>query len=208
MIMQHGAKAIIGMDFPFGVAAGLKLGGTWEEVVRKIRNYPTALAFKDDCFTWGGDRELRRVTDREANTPFSPTNLRLYRQTYHGISDLIFPLLGGADACFVPLQVPIVGKPCVVEICPASTLKRENCIFQHFKNGSPAAAANRKTLLDVVIDRSKFRIANPKVIEALVVNNCGGDALDSIIAAWAVHNNLEMIVSGNLVSSLEGYIYC
>ena len=86
--------------------------------------YP--LTFKTKCNDAAGNNELKRKTDEETSTPFSPYNLRMFRQTYFGIKDILAPLVIDKIACVLPMQQPEQYKPWIIEICPASTLKNLN----------------------------------------------------------------------------------
>lgn len=66
----------------------------WEDFVRSFaERCSDPQHFKEACRAADGGRELKRVTDKESHTPFSPYNLWLYRQTYFGIRDLLRPLV-------------------------------------------------------------------------------------------------------------------
>jgi hypothetical protein len=113
-----------GFDFPFGLPAALVREKTWEEFVLGFAGrYKSPEAFQEACLQAGGGREFKRQADTEAHTPFSPYNLRLFKQTYCGISRVLFPLVRDESACVLPFQKPVAGKPWILEVCPASTLK-------------------------------------------------------------------------------------
>jgi len=69
-----------GLDFPFGLPRALVKEASWEEFVRAFPDrYSTPEEFRDVCQRASCGVELRRATDRESRTPFSPYNLRVYR---------------------------------------------------------------------------------------------------------------------------------
>jgi len=82
--------------------------------------------FKKRCFTDAGGQELKRHADNAAHTPFSPYNLRIYKQTCYGISGILAPLVKADRACILSFHAPADEKPVILEICPASTLKAHN----------------------------------------------------------------------------------
>lgn len=124
-IAKHDSRAIFGLDFPFGLPAPVVDEADWGAFVRSFETtFTDCDSFRMRCLQKASGRELKRRTHLETQTPFSVYNLRLYRQTYFGIRDVIAPLLRAGAAWFPPMGHRLPGKPCVVEICPASTLKR------------------------------------------------------------------------------------
>ena len=117
--------AVVGFDFPFGLPSALLNGGTWTEFVASFPSrFPTPELFRSRCWKRAGDRELKRVTDEVAVTPYAVYNLRLYKQTYFGIARVLAPLCGSGRAVAPPMQRRRSGVPWLLEVCPASTLKR------------------------------------------------------------------------------------
>jgi len=97
----------------------------WRAFVERFpQRFATPEALRDWCFRAAGDAELRRRTDRTAAAPMAPTNLRLYRQTYFGIRDVVRPLLRSEAVAFPPMAPRPGGGPRVFEVCPACTLTR------------------------------------------------------------------------------------
>ena len=101
----------VGCDFPFSLPREIVTEPTWKSFVHEFAaRHPDAESFKRWSLERAGGRELRRLTDREARTPFSPYNLRLYRQTYFGIRDLLAPLIATGRVNVLPMQPPLPGK--------------------------------------------------------------------------------------------------
>ena len=98
-------EAIFGMDFPFGLPASLVEGKSWKDFVLSFRKkFPDPKRFKEECFSLAHNAELKRTTDAEKRTPYCCYNLRLYKQTYYGIKEIIEPLVLESQACFLPMQ--------------------------------------------------------------------------------------------------------
>jgi hypothetical protein len=118
---EHG---VFGLDFPFGLPCQLLEESRWEDwVLSFAERYTSPEFFREKCRTDAGGKELKRVTDETSHTPFSPYNLRLYRQTYFWYPRCI-GLAQAEAACIVPMQPATPGRPWLMEICPASTLKQ------------------------------------------------------------------------------------
>ncbi len=156
----------------------------------------------------GNRCELRRVTDREQKTPFSPYDLRLFKQTYYGIGHIIEPLLREELARFPPMEEASPGKPWVIEICPAATLKKENLYFA-YKGKDSEHCKNRMRILKRIEQIGNFKI--PGSLQTKILNESNGDALDSVIAVFAANRAARHLthdsVTKNPIYRLEGYVY-
>lgn len=198
-----------GFDFPFGLPRALVKEKSWKDFVLAFaRRYATPEKFRAACYGAAGGFELRRVTDLESRTPFSPYNLRLYRQTYFGIRDLLGPLVRDRLTCVLPMQKRLPGRPWLLEICPASVLKRKR-LYQPYKGNGQARRAARARILRG-IEEGGLSIPAP-ALRSLIVKDRDGDALDSVIAAFAtfrtVSDPASLAARGNDAYALEGYVY-
>jgi hypothetical protein len=145
--------------------------------------------------------ERKRATDRAAGSPFAPTNLRMFRQTYLGMiclatlpeSTNIAPWASG-------------GPPTIVEVLPARLARRLDG-SGGYKGRSLDASRNRQVLA-TAIERT---VTISPADRASLIADTEGDALDAVLAGIAA---LEALDSGFAVppkhreSSLkEGWIY-
>lgn len=142
-------RAAFGLDFPFGLPRPLLEGAeSWEAFVLSFPgNYPGADAFRQRCRARHPPGELKRETDRETKTPFAPYNLRLYRQTYYGIRQVLYPLVRDGAACVLPMHARCPGRAWVLEICPASTLKWAGLPAQQYKARTVEGRRTREAIL-------------------------------------------------------------
>ncbi len=138
------SASALGLDFPFGLPQALvKHKKSWEDFVLSFPgDYFAPEEFRRLCREAAGGHELKRLTDQETQTPFSAYNLRLYRQTYYGIRDVLHPLVRDQLACVLPMQSALPGKPWILEICPASTLKRKG-LYSSYKGSYYSARPDR-----------------------------------------------------------------
>ena len=174
--------ALAGLDFPFSLPRELIADPSWNVFVLEFaKQHSTPESFRDDCTRRAGGRELKRRTDVEARVPFSAYNLRLYRQTYWGIRDVLYRFITNHSARVIPMQSPRVGVPVIAEICPASILKREGLYFS-YKGRGPLLREARRSIVDGLINR---RVLQPpsEITLSLLLDDTGGDALDAVIAA-------------------------
>jgi hypothetical protein len=208
-LVKNQSRAVVGLDFPFGLPEVLVGHDDWESFALAFPGeYPSAQAFRDKCRRAAEGRELRRLTDQVARTPFSPYNIRLYRQTFHGIRGLLHPLVSEDQARVLPMQEPAEDKPWLLEICPASTLKAEG-LYAPYKGNRDEHRSARARILRA-LERGRI-IIEEQALRPKIVDDVGGDALDSVIAALATFEALANAALPDSVDNrtyaLEGYVY-
>lgn len=183
--IAEASDAIVGMDFPFSLPRALVDAPDWAAFAAGFADrYADPDVFRNRLTRRAQGREWKRRTDVETKTPMSPYNLRLYRQTYRGIRDLLAPLVEQDRARCAPMQRIRSGRPVVVETCPASFLKRASMIGT-YKGRSKAAHARRRTIIRSLQRDHSLRIVG-RIQKRVMIENQGGDALDAVIAGLAV----------------------
>ena len=200
----------IGLDFPFSLPRALLGEDGWPRFVESFpERFPTPESFRAACRAASGGAELKRVTDLECRTPFSPYNLRLYRQTYYGLRDVLGPLARRRRVCVLPMQPARPGRPWLLEICPASTLKRAN-LYGAYKGKTPRHRSMRARILGWLRTEGGLSLA-PAATRSAILADADGDALDSVIAAWATFRAARevdhRVLRRNGTYALEGYVY-
>lgn len=202
--------AAFGLDFPFGLPRGLVHEQTWDDFIRAFPSrYRGAAAFREACREAADGRELKRATDVGSRTPFSPYNLRLFRQTFHGICNIIHPLVRDDLARVVPMQTPARHKPWIFEVCPASTLKAYE-LYMPYKGATDQHRSARRQILQAIEELGPVEFTDAALASKLW-DDSGGDALDSVIAALAVFRALDSEAPAESGADprymLEGYVY-
>lgn len=200
---------VFGLDFPFSLAAEMIPYPDWETFATRFGDdYPTPQHFYSQ---WRGipacdGRALKRETDRETKTPFAPQNLRIHRQTYYGIRDLLAPLVTAGAAVVPPLQTPREGIAWLLEICPASLLKARRRYWP-YKGDDERARAGRERLLTTL---DEFGVVLPQPLRAVLIDDDEGDALDAVLAANATGEALrceQPFTTDDPVKRIEGVVY-
>ena len=176
-------------------------GQTW---LQFIRTFADALCHAAGLSTGvlaraAHGRELKRRTEIETKTPFSPYNLRLYRQTYYGLRDVIAPLVRERSVRVLPMQSSRSGVPSLIEICPASTLKQMDW-YRPYKGRSVEQRAAR-LMIWRSLQREGVQLAGR--LKPIVLADPEGDALDSILAAWAAYRSLTQLDRGAARSAVS-----
>lgn len=194
-------SAVCGLDFPFALqqeALGEESYASW--LGNFVARYPDSQSLKVSGF------ESRRGCELVAKVPFSPLNLRLYRQTYHGIGEVLVPLRA-SGACVLPFDAPIPHKIWLLEICPASLLKREK-LYLSYKGKSDLQRQNRETIAREMASRTPFHWSVQ--MEKRALEDVEGDALDAVLAAICTLNALKKpqnLTAQSEIQSKEGRVY-
>ena len=195
--------AIFGCDFPFSLPKKLIKEQSWEAFLDAF-THRDADAFRAHCRQQTEGAEPKRETDKESGTPWCAFNIRLRHQTFHGISQLLRPLVAGEHAIVLPMQQPRADRPWLIETCPASLLiaMAHRPPYKGRKQGDV-----RSALVSELVRRGLF-LQLPPDIHRAVIENSGGDALDSILAAVATAAALSEIEAGRGGGDpLEGRVY-
>ncbi len=201
--------ALAGLDFPFSLPERLIDAEDWPSFVLGFAGrHPDPDAFRESCRTRTGGRELRRRCDGEARTPFSAYNLRLYRQTWWGIAGLLAPLVRSGRAQVAPMHLPAGSAVTLAETCPASTLKRLSC-RDSYKGAGPNCRSARCAILARLAVEG---LAIPAAAAETALSDRGGDALDSMIAAYAAwdcarHRSADLAGPRDRLDRLEARVY-
>ncbi len=199
---------VFGLDFPFGLPAPLVKEDSWEDFVLSFPDrYSGPDEFKQTCLHDAGGKELKRHTELEARAPFAAYNLRLYKQTYFGIRDVLAPLVRGGKASVLPMQKAEHGKPRIIEICPASTLEKRGLSY-HYKGRTWDHARDRRSLVKAM--KAAADVSIPDGLHSRIVEDHGGDGVDSIVAASAVFRDLPDLTrlgKSHHDYAIEGFIY-
>ena len=195
--------AVVGIDVPFGLPAALIGQATWLDFLRWfVGRYPDADAFKAACWAAAAGQELKRTTDRSALTPFSAYNLRLYRQTFFALEEVIGPLVLAREAVAAPMQPRTAGRATLVEVCPASTLKAYD---QYVPYKRAEHRAGRARILEWLARTTPMAI--PVELRSVAVADANGDAVDALVAAAASWRASSAAPSTIPLHRLEGFVY-
>lgn len=192
---------VFGLDFPFGLPAAVLTAPCWTEFVASFAAAcPDAQVLRALC----GER--RRATDLERRAPLAPANLRLYRQTYFGIRDVLAPLVAEDRVCVLPMQYRRRGRPWLIEVCPASTLRRAS-LPTSYKGKTERERVARERVLRALDGQG---VSVPERLRDRALADAAGDALDALVAAYACHRALARGFALDACRAehlLEGYIF-
>ena len=140
--------AVFGCDFPFSLPDFLMQGRSWNRFAEDFaQQFSVPEDFREHCRKLADGTERRRVCDREARVPFAAYNLRIYRQTFYGVRDVLAAAVARQAAAVIPMQEYAANKAWIIEACPASTLKSLG-VYRPYKGATKAHRAQRGRILD------------------------------------------------------------
>lgn len=204
------AHTVYGFDFPLSLALESfpeesRANLNWREWLASLPQYADAAEFASAY------KDVRRETDRDAKTPFSPLNLRLYRQTFYGLRDVVLPLVERGALAFpfdeLPSEETVAEQLWLLEICPASLLKKQK-LYLSYKGKSTLQRENRETILQQMKERFGLKISEE--FSELVFADTEGDALDAVLAAICTFRALqtpENFTARSEREKFEGRVY-
>lgn len=196
--------SLVGVDVPFGLPSAFIAAKNWEGFLSNFtRQFDSADQFKEACddvatsFNEGkaSKKEIKRLTDIEAQAPFSPYNLQMYRQTFYWLRDVLYPLVSEQMVCVLPMMPPQSKRSWLYEVCPASYLKHNN-LYQPYKGKEENQLQQRRNILNA-LKRKKNFILKDRSLTKKIIENTGGDGLDSVIACWLAFENQDTVLSIN-----------
>lgn len=187
------------IDAPFGIplptleACGVDLN--WEASVAWMASFRDPRDWRR-AVRKVSRKEPRRVADRAASTPLASMNLRVFKQTWTAMVELLEPLLR-AGVRIEPMAGPFGSSVVVAEGCPASVLKRGRDSARGYKGtGEPP----RRRRMEIVAKmRADWGLALDSDVAARCVADEGGDDLDAVLLTldpWQGPPPAEGLVEG------------
>jgi hypothetical protein len=220
--IRDSSDTLWGMDFPFGLPIELGLG-TWHQQLKYVANFSgnakdLGRHLVQTAQTLGHTMHVRRVTDRETQTPFDCYHYRIIYQTFHGMRDVLLPAAKHRWTCVLPFHYRRfdTAKRWIVETCPSSTLKRLKLPHRLYKQsaGKPPTESQksiRKTILKALTHPITGFIEIKPAFQKVMLHDPGGDALDSVLAAVGSFTDFRNADHASIRRhprySLEGRVY-
>ncbi|WP_323677544.1 DUF429 domain-containing protein [Halorubellus sp. PRR65] len=200
------SSATIGLDFPFSIPKAIAHSVFDATCYKDLLTSPTWPAltpdqFRHQCTNTSGDQY--RLTDA-MHRGDHPHSIRVYKQTFHGIRDILKPL-HNRNVSIAPMLN--TGPTTVLETYPAATLAAEpNLIATHYKNTS-SGRDHRQHNIQTLSQLPALNLSN--LPQATVINDSEGHALDSLVAALATYRATHQTspFTRTPYTPIEGHIY-
>lgn len=209
--------AVVGLDFPFGVPAPLHDREDWPGAVEWVTTVAhDADGFQQACkdcaaSATGGDRtNLRRETDGPVGA-LCPYAQYVYKQTFHGIRDVLAPLSRDPDVTVEPMTAGAgdEGTDAATRLCevyPAAALAGLDLPAEAYKDDDGRARDRRRAIVDGLEAETPVEYADG--LRGTLIDDAGGDAIDSVVAALATHRAATAAFEPDRpYDEREGHIY-
>ncbi len=204
--------AVFGFDFSFSIPAQFIKEPTWKDWILSFSSrYQDPAGFRKELQKLSGGKELKRKTEIDSRVPFSSYNLWIYKQTYFGITQILYPLMKSKHVCFLPFDQNKLSKASLMETCPASFLKEisiEIDLSKSYKGKDKSHTNQRIELLKILNTWIPIHFTKEELIEK-IIQDSEGDALDSLVCALSSIRGIESLDNGKLknINLLEGYVF-
>ncbi len=212
-IIENNEDAVIGFDFPFSLPNQALQDSNWKNFILNFKdNFSDENDFRSKMRNLFTGKEIKRFCDIQAKTPFSPYNLRIYKQTFFGISEILKPLIILNNSTILPFDTPKEGKNLIMEVCPASLLKiRKDEIKwpQAYKGNKDIHRKKRSEILKIIENYLNIEYSD-STIKSKILEDPEGDALDSLLCVICSLRGLsypELSIKNEFYSK-EGFVYC
>ena len=123
-------------------------------------------------------KEPRRLADRAAATPMASMNLRIFKQTWTAMVEVLHPL-AKEGVRIEPLAGPRDSRVVVAEGCPASILKRGGDSSRGYKGKEASNRDRRREILEIAHRQWGLRISES--VADRCIDGTGGDDLDAVL---------------------------
>lgn len=196
------ATHVWSIDAPFGLPrATLEACGvedSWEASVRWMASFADPREWRR-AVRQRSRKEPKRVADHASATPLASMNLRVFKQTWTVMVELLAPI--AAEGVRVePLAGPRDSSVVVTEGCPASLLKRAGDSAKGYKGREAPHRLRREQILSNAISTLGLRVSDP--VARRCVDDHGGDDLDAVLLTID-----PLVTVAPAEARVEGWVY-
>jgi hypothetical protein len=184
------------MSIPAEIAREFGVGPAWIDVARWMHSLGSPRL-------WRGEvrglirREPRRACDHAMATPMSPLNLRVFKQTWTFVCEVLLPL--AEQGIRVEPCMPSASRVTVTEGCPASVLAAKGWPKRGYKGvGDPP----RRVREELVRRLAQEGVAIPVPMGEEAIRDEEGDLLDAMLL---VTPPFQSVVTAE--AALEGWVH-
>jgi hypothetical protein len=156
---------------------------TWIAIAEWMAGFETAREWRG-AMRELSRREPKRACDRALATPLAPMNLRVFKQTFTVITEILLPLAREGIA-IEPVSMPAdpaSARTRVFEGCPASVLRHRGWPHKGYKGSGEPPRVVREEIVRL-LRKDGLEIASQTAVEA--IHDVEGDLLDALILTTA-----------------------
>ena len=184
------------MSVPAEIAREFGVGPAWTDVARWMQSLGSPRL-------WRGEvrgltrREPRRACDHAMSTPMSPLNLRVFKQTWTFVCEVLLPL--AEQGIRVEPCAGAASRVVVTEGCPASVLAAKGWPKRGYKGGGDPPRRVREELVRRLAQEG---VAIPVPMAEEATRDEEGDLLDAMLLALPP---FQTVVAAE--ASIEGWVH-
>jgi hypothetical protein len=172
---EHFWRVDAPMGIPAEIAREFGVGPGWIEVARWMQSLGSPRLWRSEVRGLTR-REPRRACDVAMSTPMSPLNLRVFKQTWTFVCEVLLPL-AEAGVRVAPC-VPAESRVTVTEGCPSSVLHRHGWPRRGYKGAGEPPRRVRAEILRLLRETG---VAVPDPLADEAVRDEEGDLLDALL---------------------------
>ena len=177
--LADGQRHLWRIDAPFSVPQAVfeshGLDKNWSVLAKWMAEFEDPRAWRR-ALRAVDRKEKKRLCDRAAHAPLAPMNLRVFKQTWTVVCEVLLPL--ASDDIDLPCLRATDSSVSVVESCPASVLHRLGESSRGYKGRTNETQSRRKALLDFA--QSEGLEFSP-LIRRKAIEDPEGDVLDALL---------------------------
>jgi hypothetical protein len=200
-LAQDGRSHLVRIDAPFGLPLEtLRRAGvepSWSAMSAWLASFGSPRAWRSELRA-SDRREPRRVCDEAFRTPMAPMNLRVFKQTWTLIAEVLRPL-AERGVRVEPVHAAADASLTVCEGCPASVLKLLGWPDHGYKGQGEPPRARRADLLARLAGQG---LVMPAAMVNAAEQDPEGDLLDAIVLTL---DPLQWVPPAE--ASVEGWIW-
>ena len=121
-------------------------------------------------------KEQKRTCDRAAKAPLAPMNLRVFKQTWTAVCEILRPL--AEEGLHIAPVHPTDSLTILTEACPASVLERIGASSRGYKGADPVHRQRRSELCRMLLETG---LVIPKPTIQHAERDAQGDVLDALL---------------------------
>ena len=185
------------MSIPAEIVREFGLANDWMAVARWMQGLASPRLWRG-AVRERTRREPRRACDIAMNTPMSPLNLRVFKQTWTFMCEVLLPL-AEEGIRIEPCLPGTSGDVVVCEGCPASILHLKGWPKRGYKGAGDPPMKVRAEIIRLLSDS---KVSIPPQIVSEAIQDEEGDMLDAIILTMPT---VAAVVPE--VAMVEGWVY-
>lgn len=176
---QEAGRDLWRIDAPFSLPISVLqkhgIEHSWAAMAHWMRGFASARDWRR-ALRAVDRKEPKRICDQASQTPMSPMNLRVFKQTWTVICEILLPL---AESGVHIAPVHVTDSSAILsEGCPASVLRTRGERAKGYKGPSEAHRQRRKELCDLLGSWGIVVTARDK---ETAIRDTEGDVLDALL---------------------------